>query len=125
MDGVSGDRPNLVDPAVLGRTLGNPDRSVALLPRSAFRLIQPFEARGNLGWNTFRRGGIHNLNASIERRFVLKTEKALAFRAEGVNVLNTPQFAEPNADLSSPAFGQINNTLNDGRTFRFTLRFDF
>ena len=64
-------------------------------------------------------------NAGLERRFLLHGERALSFRAEGVNVLNTPQFAEPNPDLSSPAFGQITNTLNDGRTFRFTLRLDF
>ncbi len=125
VDGVSGDRPHLRDPNILGLTIGNPDTSRQLLRRSAFQLIQPLEARGNLGSNTFRRGGIHNLNAALERRFVLHGERALSFRAEGVNVLNTPQFAEPNADLSSPAFGEINNTLNDGRTFRFTLRLDF
>ncbi len=35
--------------------------------------------------------------------------------------LNTPQFAEPSTQLTSPAFGQITNTLNDGRAFRFHL----
>lgn len=55
----------------------------------------------------------------------MRGERALSFRAEGVKFLNTPQFAEPNADLSSPAFGQIINPLNDGRTFRFTLRLEF
>jgi hypothetical protein len=125
VDGVSGDRPNLLDTTILGRTLGDPDTVTRLLPRSAFALIGPFESRGNLGSNTFRRGGIWNLNAALDRRFVLSGERALTFRAEGVNVFNTPQFAEPNADLSSPAFGQITNTLNDGRTFRFSLRLDF
>lgn len=125
VDGVSGDRPNLLDTTILGRTLGDPDTVTRLLPRSAFALIGPFDRRGNLGSNTFRRGGIWNLNAALDRRFVLSGERALTFRAEGVNVFNTPQFAEPNADLSSPAFGQITNTLNDGRTFRFSLRLDF
>jgi hypothetical protein len=46
-------------------------------------------------------------------------------RAESVNFLNTPQFAEPNKDLASPSFGRITNTLNDGRTFRFTLSLRF
>lgn len=125
VDGVNGDRPNLLNPTILGRTIGDPDTSVRLLPRTAFQFIQPLDARGNLGSNTFRRGGIRNLNAALERRFVLHAERVLAFRAEGVNVFNTPQFAEPNRDLSSPAFGEITNTLNDGRTFRFTLRLDF
>ena len=125
VDGVSGDRPNLLNAGILGRSLGHPDTAPSLLPRSAFQFMQLLDRRGNLGNNTFRRGGIYNLNAGLERRFMLRGERALSFRAEGVNVLNTPQFAEPNADLSSPAFGQITNTLNDGRTFRFTLRLDF
>ncbi len=125
VDGVSGDRPNILDPGILGRSIGNPDTAAAQLPRSAFGLIGPYDRRGNLGSNTFRRGGIHNVNLSLERRFVLHADRALAFRAESVNFFNTPQFAEPNADLSSPAFGRITNTLNDGRMFRFTLRLDF
>jgi hypothetical protein len=28
-------------------------------------------------------------------------------------------------DLSNPAFGKIVNTLNDGRTFRFSLNLEF
>ena len=47
------------------------------------------------------------------------------FRAESINLTNTPQFAEPGLSLAAPNFGQINNTLNDGRTFRFLLRLVF
>jgi hypothetical protein len=46
-------------------------------------------------------------------------------RAESVNFFNTPQFADPGHELTLPNFGQITNTLNDGRTFRFTLRMGF
>jgi hypothetical protein len=124
-DGTNGDRPHLVDPSVLGRALKHPDTSEALLPRSAFRFMSPGEARGNLGFNTFRRGGIHNLNASLARTFAFANERSLTFRAESVNLMNSPQFAEPNYDLTSPAFGKITNTLNDGRTFQFTLQLRF
>ena len=62
VDAVGGDRPNLLDPSILGRTIKHPDESRALLPRSAFGLINPTDQRGNLGINTFRRGGIRNLN---------------------------------------------------------------
>src|SRR5262249_30312243 len=55
VDGTNGDRPNLLDPSVLGRTIGNPDTSTTLLPRSAFRFLAVGEQRGNLGSNTFRR----------------------------------------------------------------------
>lgn len=125
VDGSNGDRPHLVDPAVLGRAIKHPDTSEALLPRSAFRFISLGEARGNLGFNTFRRGGIHNMNASMGRTFALANERSLTFRAESVNLMNSPQFAEPSFDLTSPAFGKITNTLNDGRTFQFTLQLRF
>ncbi len=122
VDSVSGDRPNILDPSILGMAINHPDIH---LPRSAFGLIGPFDARGNIGVDTFRRGGIRNLNASISRTWTIIADMKLALRAESINLLNTPQFAEPNPDLSSPAFGKITNTLNDGRVFRLQLRISF
>jgi hypothetical protein len=122
VDGVNGDRPNILDPSILGMAINHPD---IFLPRAAFGLIQPTDPRGNIGVSTFRRGGIRNINASLGRSWTIAGEKKLSFRAESLNLFNTPQFAEPNPDLSSPAFGKITNTLNDGRIFRFQLRFSF
>jgi hypothetical protein len=124
-DGVNGDRPNLIDPAVLGRAIGDPNTSARLLPRSAFQFIPVGASRGSLGRSTFRRGGIRNVNASVGKTWKLKADKLLTLRAESFNLSNTPQFAEPNADLSSPAFGLITNTLNDGRSFSFTVQVKF
>ena len=84
----------------------------------------PVEMQGNIGRNTFRKGKIANVNASIQRTFTIR-DYQLNFRAESVNFFNTPQFAGPGDQLASPNFGQITNTLNDGRTFRFTLRVTF
>ena len=124
VDGRRGDRPMLLDPSVLGRVVGSPDTSEALLPASAFRFINaPTEQAGNLGRNTFRKGKIANVNASLYRRFPVGGEWTMEFRAETINFFNTPQFAEPGKTITSPNFGQINNTLNDGRTYRFQLKF--
>ena len=125
VDGVGGDRPNLLDPSILGRTISHPDLATQLLPRSAFAYLNPTDRRGNLGSNVFLRAGYRNLNASVERRFVLPHDRALSFRAESINALNMPQFAEPVSDLSNPAFGKITNTLNDGRTIRLSLNLEF
>ena len=125
VDGVQGDRPNVLDPSVLGRTIGNPDTASALLPKSAFGYIRAGELRGNLGVGTFRRGGIRNMNATLGRVWSVRGDWSVGVRAEAVNLMNTPQFAAPVADLTSPAFGKITNTLNDGRTFRFSLRMGF
>lgn len=125
VDGDQGDRPHLADTSVLGRAVNHPDTSRALLPAAAFRFMDPTEARGNLGSNTFRKDGIANVNASLARTFSAGGDRKLLLRAESVNLFNTPQFAEPWRELSSPSFGAITNTLNDGRAFRFQLRLSF
>ena len=125
VDGLSGDRPNLTDPSVWGRTINHPDTSQEMLPASALSFIQPGQTAGNLGRNVFRKDGIANVNLALSRNFPLRSDLALTLRAEAVNLTNTPQFAEPAEDLNNPAFGQITNTLNDGRTFRFLLRLAF
>ncbi len=125
VDGAIGDRPHVVDPSVLGRTIGDPDTSSQLLPREAFQFQDISDLAGNLGLRTFRKGKIANVNASLSRSWVLGSDRRLSFRAESLNFFNTPQFADPTASLTSPSFGRITNTLNDGRTFRFTLALDF
>jgi len=122
VDGNGGDRPHLLDPSILGRTIGDPDTSRALLPRSAFAFISPGEPRGNLGRNTFRKGGIANVNAALARTWSFDSSKRVVLRAESVNLTNTPQFAPPGYELANPNFGAITNTLNEGRTFRFSLQ---
>ena len=125
VDGQNGDRVHIVDPSILGRTIGDPRTAPRQLPRAAFAFMQPTESRGSLGHHVFRKGGIANCNASLARSWKLGAERTLALRAESINFFNTPQFAEPGRDLSSPSFGYITNTLNDGRAFRFTLRLSF
>jgi hypothetical protein len=126
VDGIQSDRPMLLDASILGRTIGHPDTAPALLPRSAFRYIHaPQEMRGNVGRNTFRKGKLANVNASISRTWTLPREWRMTLRAESVNLFNTPQFDVPGNALTSPSFGQITNTLNDGRTFEFSLRLAF
>jgi len=125
VDGINNDRPDVVDPSVLGRTISHPDLSRQLLPRAAFRFIEPGMPRGNLGRFTFRRGSIRNLNGMVQGQWKVRRERTLLFRAEANNLTNTPQFAEPGSALTDPNFGVIINTLNDGRSLRFTLQYRF
>lgn len=122
-DGSStSDRPNLIDRAVLGRHISHPDIATALLPRSAFAFVTPGVLRGSLGRNTFRRGGISNINLSVSKVWPLASDRQLVFRLDSINGFNTPQFADPVNDMTNPAFGKITNTLNDGRVFALTLQ---
>ena len=125
VDGTPWDRPNLVDVAVLGRTIGNPDTSRRLLPASAFAFITPGTDAGNIGRNVFRKGPIRNVNASVSRRIPVWREKPLTIRAESINLFNSAQFAAPDYMLTDSSFGAITNTLNNGRSLRFGASFEF
>jgi hypothetical protein len=96
-----------------------------LLPRSAFAFQSVDQAAGTLGRNTFRKDGIWNVNLALTRQFALSGDMLLRFQAEGLNLFNHAQFQQPGTTLTDSNFGQITNTLNDGRTFQFTLGLSF
>lgn len=125
LDGQGSDRPNLIDPSVLGAKLDHPDQSRQLLPKSAFAFPTLDQPTGNLGRNVFRRDGIFNVNVAVSRRFPLRGDASLEFTVESLNFLNHAQFEEPGTSLNDNNFGQITNTLNDGRSFQFTLNLAF
>lgn len=124
VDGGPSDRPNIVDPSILGRTISHPNEAPLILRRDRFAYIVPGENRGSLGRGTFRKGGIANFNAGATKRWSWgsKSERAILFRAEALNLTNHPQFDEPQRNLSAPSFGKITNALNDGRVLQFQLR---
>lgn len=124
IDGSGGERPNLLDASILGRTISHPDVAPLILRRELFSYIPVGESRGNLGRGTFRRASIVNWNAAMLKtwKVVRSREATLQFRGEAYNASNTPQFDEPQRNLTSPAFGKITNTLNDGRVFQLSLR---
>lgn len=125
VDGTAEDRPDVVDPSVLGRSVDHPDTSTARLPAAAFRFIESGATAGNLGRNAFRKDGVFNVNAALAKEWESSGGLGILLRTEALNLFNHPQFAEPRFDLTSSNFGQITNTLNDGRAFRFTLQVTF
>jgi hypothetical protein len=142
VDGNSGDRPNISNPSLLGKSFDNPDTVVALLGGDTCRLPGtdglsylhckyfdtniPPGGRGNLGWNTFRKDGTDNWNVAIGRSFSLPHgDRSLDFRSEFINFFNTPQFDKPGTQLAVATFGKITNTVNKGRQVQFTLKLKF
>lgn len=124
VDGGPSDRPNILDPSILGKTISHPDVAPIILSRDKFGFIVPGERRGSLGKGAFRKAGIANWNGGFTKRWRLAkaSERIVQFRAEAFNLGNHPQFDEPNRNLNATAFGKITNTLNDGRIFQFGLR---
>jgi hypothetical protein len=123
VDGGPSERPNIVDPTILGMTIDNPDTAPLILLRSRFAYIKPGDHRGSLGRNTFRKDAIANFNAAIMKSWRWGSNGwSVNLRGEAYNLTNHPQFDEPQRNLTSPAFGKITNTLNDGRVIQIALR---
>ncbi len=122
VDGGPSDRPHIADPSILGGTASHPNTAPLLIRRDRFATLVPGESRGSLGRNTFRKARIWNWNAAVTRQFRLPNDWTAQLRAESYNLSNTPQFDEPQRNLTSPSFGKITNTLNDGRVFQIGLR---
>jgi len=123
VDGTNSDRPHILNPELLGKTIGHPDVSRDILAREHFGFfdVRRGELAGNIARNAFRKGPIRNVNASLARHFAVRNDMQLRLRAESINFLNTAQFDAPGFRLIDPNFGFITNTLNDGRTFRFQM----
>ncbi len=87
--------------------------------------MTPEQGRGNTRPQHLPPGRIYNVNASLQRSWRWNGDVEMRLRGESVNLLNTPQFAEPGTALADPNFARITNTLNEGRTFRFELGLRF
>ena len=96
---------------------------------SAFATVS--QARfGNMGLNALRGPRLFNMNLGLFRKFQLGERFDLQFRAEALNLTNTPSLAQPNATASTPSnFMAITSTITTAtspqRTIRFGLRLAF
>jgi hypothetical protein len=59
------------------------------------------------------------------KSFNLSERTVLTFRTEVFNVLNHPQFAEPDATTDTAGFGQITSIVNNPRLIQFALKLEF
>ncbi len=112
-------RPNLVgDP-----TLSNPGTS-QWFNRAAFAAPAAYTF-GNLGRNTLRSDWVRNFDLSLFRQFPITESKRFELRVEAFNAFNTPTFAAPVSNMSSPSFGQVLATANSPRQLQLGAKFIF
>jgi len=69
--------------------------------------------------------GIFNCDFSMLKEIRFGRRPYLEFRAEAFNVLNHPNWGEPNTTLSNVAFGRISSTRGDMRQIQFGLKLIF
>ena len=132
LDGVAELRPALIDPSILGRSVGDPSGSQEQLPRSAFRAatVADYDCC-LLGRNTFFIDGTENFDFSIYKTFAMPFEgHRLTFRADLFNAFNHVQYGFPVNDIATPTqanFGRILSTatLYNPRVVQFSFRYQF
>ena len=124
------ERPILLDPSILYRSIDDPNTSRQQLPASAFRRagFDDIGKGGITGRNTFFVDGVQNVDLGIYKDFGMPFEgHRLSFRAEFYNAFNHVQFGFPNTDTSSANFATITGTANSysPRVIQLALRYSF
>jgi hypothetical protein len=112
-----GDRPNLIgDP-----TIPRGDRTLLKYFNTA-AFVAPMGGQcipGDSGRNILTGPGYINADLSLFKSFAITESARLETRFEFFNALNTPHFANPNADLGTQStFGQITREAGTGRDNR-------
>jgi len=83
-------------------------------------------AQGTAGRNSVRGPGTNTLDLSVFKTFRLARAGALELRVEGFNILNTPQYNQPNNVVADQNFGKITGTrLNTERQVQLAVRYMF
>ena len=99
------DRPNLVGNPIPAHQTPN-----QWVLASAFSVPAPYTF-GDAGRNSLTAPGLASWDFSVSRHFRLTEATALEFHADLFNLLNRANFDVPQADLASPSFGKIFNTV--------------
>lgn len=120
--GTSVQRPNAtgVSPVTDGALT---DRLTGYISPAAFSSAPQFTF-GNVGRTISMRGpGIVNWDGSVFKTFSIGERMKAQFRAEALNLTNTPSFYGPNTTFGNPGFGTITSQSNFSRLIQLGVRF--
>jgi hypothetical protein len=99
---------------------------------SAFAVVEDLNRFGTSPFYLLHGPKLFNMDLALARDFRLTERFRLQFRAQAINFTNTPHFSNPNGDLNSSSFGQVNGLANtgrdggvDARQIEFNVRLNF
>ena len=122
LDGNLTDRLNTT--AGLERT-GDRRQPLRLTTANSNSLLAPVGENGAVGRNTFRAGGLLDLNLALVKRFRVREGQDILFRVDAFNFINRANYGIPVRFLEAPGFGQSTNTVAPGRRIQFALKLNF
>lgn len=100
-------------------------RQPFLLTVNPATLLAPVGTDGAIGRNTFRAGGVLELNFSIGKQFSIGRGNLLSLRTDIFNSTNRSNFAIPVRFLEAPGFGGSTATSTPGRRVQLSLKYEF
>jgi len=98
---------------------------VASLPRYQFARDRIGTAFGNSATGIVDGPGQANIDIAFSKGITIHESSSIQFRAEFFNLFNHPQFANPDANFTSPTFGVISSTAVNARVGQVAVRFSF
>ncbi len=124
---IGQDRPNRVAGVSLYSKNLFPAAGVKpLWVNAAAYTLQPLGTFGNETPLTARGPGFVNMDVAISKRFPILERANLELRGEAFNVLNHPNYSNPNTAISSSStFGRITTTANDARLLQIATKITF
>jgi hypothetical protein len=122
LDGNLTDRLNTT--AGIERT-GDRRQPLRLTTNDPNSLLAPVGENGAVGRNTFRAGGILDLNLALVKRFRLREGQDILFRVDAFNFINRANYGIPVRFLEAPGFGQATSTATPMRRIQFALKYSF
>lgn len=122
LDGNLTDRLDSLNGLIL---TGDPRQPLQLGDISTFSLLAQPGQDGRIHRNTFRAGGLLDLDLAVSKSFRFANARQLLLRADAFNFLNRANFGIPVRLLEAPAFGQAVNTVTPARRVQLVLKFIF
>jgi hypothetical protein len=128
-DGFSGDRPDQVGPINYVRQQQG-DFLVQWFDKSAFAAPPRPSASNPYPFGTLQRMAIRgpdqfSVGAALMKNFQWTEKRRFQLRADTSNLLNHPNWADPNVNFSSALFGMIQTKTGGGRTVQGQIKLIF
>ena len=122
LDGNLTDRLNTTDGLV---ATGDPRQPLRLTTTNLAVMLAPPGQDGRIGRNTFRAGGLVEVNLAVIKAIKLDAQRRLDFRVDFFNLFNRTNFGVPARLLEAPGFGQATNAVTLGLRVQFALKIAF
>jgi hypothetical protein len=117
-----GSRANCIAPVHIFGQRNSPDGGYQWFDPSSFAPAAP-GTFGTCGVGTVRGPGLHTLDFSLAKFFTFTERQKLEFRAEAINLTNTPILNSPNSGLGS-TLGLLQSSQG-ARNIQFALKYLF